>query len=139
VTLPEGVVKGAEPRLPIIRSANEAVALEIDRTIFSVNAVLHTAYKFTDRSHVFVQTHETRTDRWLVVLQPKATAELGEHLAGEFANELIDQQLRERLEQQFGDLRTLIVAQAFSEGNLLDPAANEGDYLTDNLDAGKHR
>jgi His-Xaa-Ser system protein HxsD len=34
--------------------------------------------------------------------------------------ELVDQALRVQLEEEFGAVRTLIVAQAFSEGNLLD-------------------
>ena len=41
------------------------------------------------------------------------------------------QQLRVRLETQFGHLRTLMVAQAFSEGNLLDPSQTDGDPQTD--------
>jgi hypothetical protein len=43
------------------------------------------------------------------------------------------------LEAQFNDVRTLIVAQAFSEGNLIDAHAGDGDYLSDPLGAGKHR
>ena len=60
-------------------------------------------------------------------------------IALEFRNELIDQQLRCTLEQQFKDVRTLIVAQAFSEGNLLDPDADGGDYQRDPLGAGTNR
>jgi hypothetical protein len=60
-------------------------------------------------------------------------------LALEFRNELLDQQLRCRLEEQFKDVRTLIVAQAFSEANLVDQEADAGDYHSDALSAGKHR
>jgi len=60
-------------------------------------------------------------------------------LAGDFSNELIDQRLRERLEQQFGDVRTLIVAQAFAEGNLLDAASADGDYASDPQGIGRLR
>ena len=63
-------------------------------------------------------------------MRPKAVSDL-DHLLGEFANELVDQQLRVRLETQFADMRTLIVAQAFSEGNLLDSTQIEGDIQAD--------
>lgn len=49
-----------------------------------------------------------------------------------FVNELTDQQLRTVLEAEFGALRTLVVAQAFSEGNLLDPDRDTADDETDN-------
>jgi len=99
----------------------------VEREIFSLDALLRAAYKFTDRCHVFLQSGER--GEWLAVMRPKAAMD-PDHLVGDFANELVDQQLRARLETQFGDMRTLIVAQAFSEGNLLDPAQVEGDVYT---------
>lgn len=139
MTLPKGVVEGSTTELPVTSAPDGAVALEIDRTIFSVDALLRAAYKFTDRYHVFIQTHRTQADRWSIAFHRKPEAHVPEQVAGEFANELIDQQLRQRLEQQFSDVRTLIVAQAFSEGNLLDPAGQEGDYQTDPKGIGRLR
>src|SRR5436189_5559653 len=110
--------------MPVRTRPDGTTGYEIDREVFSIDAVLRAAYKFTDRAHVFIQTHDTRPNRWLVVLRPKTEAQDTHDLAGNFANELIDQRLRERLEQQFGDVRTLIVAQAFAEGNLLDDQAD---------------
>ena len=54
-------------------------------------------------------------------------------------NELVDQQLRVQLDAEFRDVRTLIVAQAFAEGNLLDPNDERIDYRTDPREAGKRR
>ena len=134
---PEGVAQ-SEANAPARHLHDNMIALEIDRSIYSVDAVLRTAYKFTDRCHLFLQTHDTRADRWLVVIRPKAGL-IGDDVAGEFSNELIDQRLRERLEQQFGDVRTLIVAQAFAEGNLLDPTRDDADYKADPKGIGRLR
>jgi His-Xaa-Ser system protein HxsD len=135
----DGIVRSADGAIPVRPRQDGCVALEIDREVFSMDSVLRAAYKFTDRSHVFIQTHESRGDRWLVVIRPKSAETSADDLAGDFGNELIDQRLRERLEQQFGDVRTLIVAQAFSEGNLLNADRAEGDYLSDPRGIGRLR
>lgn len=128
------MLEGVDTRPNAASPASEegdCVALEIDSELFSMDAVLRASYKFSDRCHVFIQTHETRPHRWIVVMRPKNADDDRIELAGDFSNELIDQRLRERLEQQFGDVRTLIVAQAFAEGNLLDAAESDGDYESD--------
>ena len=134
----EGVVRNEAPVSPVTYRTHGLFGLEIDRALFSMDALLRTAYKFTDRCHVFIQTHETRADRWLVVMRPKDPSLTADQVGGDFSNELIDQRLRERLEQQFGDVRTLIVAQAFAEGNLLD-ADRSNDYETDPRGIGRLR
>lgn len=136
--LPEGITKSSDAQVPAQTMQDGMVGLEVDRAVFSVDAVLRAAYKFTDRFHIFVQTHNTTSSRWLVVMRPKSGS-ITIDAAGEFANELIDQRLRERLEQQFGDVRTLIVAQAFAEGNLLEPDREEADYKTDPRGIGRLR
>jgi hypothetical protein len=68
--------------------------------------------------------------RWAAYLSVADEAVL-DSLVGEFCNELTDQQLRVVLEKEFGELRTLIVAQAFSEGNLLDPDRETADDKAD--------
>ena len=134
----DGLLRVDDAVSPVTARPHGVIALEIDRALFSMDALLKAAYKFTDRCHIFIQTHETRTDRWLVLMRPKQTAQTGDQLSGDFSNELIDQRLRERLEQQFGDVRTLIVAQAFAEGNLLD-ADRSGDYHADPRGIGRLR
>jgi len=137
---PEGIYVAEVGPEVLERRELDATSLEIDRELFSADAVLRTAYKFTDRWFIFLQTHVTRGHRWLVVLKPKPTApSITEDVVGEFANELIDQQLRLQLERQFGDVRTLIVAQAFAEGNLLDPGREADDYKADPLGIGRLR
>lgn len=112
------------------------VALQVDLALYSVDAVIRAAYKFTDRCYLFL----SRSGGSLIaaIVPKRKDADL-EDLLGQFSNELIDQRLRESLDQQFGQVRTLVVAQAFAEGNLLDPVQDNGDYQSDPRGAGRRR
>ena len=125
--------------LPIWRSEDDrTVAVAVDPAVYSMDAILKAAYKFTGDFYAFV-THSSEVPAAvLVVLRPKK-GDASPDVAGTFANELVDQQVRCNLDAQFGPLRTMIVAQAFAEGNLLDPARDDGDYLTDPQGAGRRR
>jgi His-Xaa-Ser system protein HxsD len=129
VTLPNGIESQPGASVPVVTRANGFFGVRLAREVFCLDALLRSAYRFTDRCHVFLESGDD--DRfWLAVLRPKGEAD-ADVLVGDFANDLIDQQLRMRLETQFGHLRTLMVAQAFSEGNLLDPSQIDGDPQTD--------
>ena len=115
------------------------VAVPIDLRLYTVDATIRASYKLTDRCFVLLQHDEENSERLVAYLVGKSASSDLSAIVLEFQNELIDQQLRVRLEAQFGDVRTLIVAQAFSEGNLVDPVADDGDYRNDALGAGSHR
>jgi His-Xaa-Ser system protein HxsD len=114
------------------------VAVPIDLTLFSIDAVMRAAYKFTDRCIVLLRRDDD-PNILVAFLAGRSTSTDVSTIVLEFNNELLDQQLRCRLEEQFSDVRTLIVAQAFSEGNLIDPDADDGDYRNDPHGAGTHR
>ena len=115
------------------------LALPVDLTIYSLDAVIRAAYKLTDRCFTFLERHPDRETEVVVYIVGRSQSSDLSALAFEFRNELVDQQLRCRLEEQFKDVRTLITAQAFSEGNLIDGDADEGEYRSDPLGAGTHR
>jgi His-Xaa-Ser system protein HxsD len=121
-------------------SATAGVSFRVDTSMYPISAVTRAAYKFTARYHVAIRREAEDSSIVTVTLTPKspsildATAE--RVLMGDFENELIDQRLRESLEAEFGALRELIVAHAFSDTNLLDPARDDGDYVEDPLGIG---
>ena len=115
------------------------IAVPVDLTVYSLDAALRAAYKFTDRCFALVQRNPEREGEAVVYLVGRSRSADLSALALEFQNELLDQQLRCRLEEQFKDVRTLIVAQAFSEGNLIDGDADDGDYRSDPRGAGTNR
>jgi His-Xaa-Ser system protein HxsD len=115
------------------------VSIDVDTTIYSISAVMRALYKFTGKYHgALARPAAPGEARLTVTLTPKATTSRVDDtaLTGDFLNELLDQQLREALEAEFGGIRELIVAHAFADTNLLDPARDEGDYVNDPLGIG---
>lgn len=134
-------MEGIENRAaqPIALSLGDSTAvLQVDTTIYCLDAVLRACYKFTDRCYLFLTRETESPDLVNVFLMSKSRDHIG-NITGEFCNELVDQSLRLSLSQEFGPIRELIVAQAFSEGNLLDPQRDEGDYERDPLGISKRR
>ena len=117
-----------------------SVSIEVDTQLYAIPAVLRAAYKFTGHYHVGLRRpDDVNEPKLTITLAPKSPGARVDdaQLRGDFLNELLDQALRERLEAEFGPVRELIVAQAFSEANLLDPARDDGDYDTDSLSIGR--
>lgn len=105
--------------VPSLWSTGDYVSLEADPTIYPVRAAVAAGYKFSDRAFVWLQSSPNAT-HYHICIKPKNSAADATDLVDAFVNELLDQTLREQLNQQFAPLRTLITAQAFAEGNLLD-------------------
>jgi His-Xaa-Ser system protein HxsD len=112
--------------LTVLDSAH--VAVRIDQAIYSLEAILRAAYKLSDRCHILLDSHDGNVTAF--IMGQTAEDAVAAHV-GSFVNELLDQQLRVQLEAQFGPLRTIIAAQAFAQGNLLDPRRENDDYDRD--------
>lgn len=128
-------VKPADPRLPEIDEDGRSGALEVDLSIFPASVVLRAAYKLTGRAHVFVERVEEGATRVAVTFRAKGGHDL-DAVIGDFANELIDQRLREEMAREMAPIREMVVAQAFAEGNLLDELRDAGDFEDDPLGIG---
>jgi His-Xaa-Ser system protein HxsD len=111
------------------------LAVEVDLSLYSLQAVFRACYKFTNHCYLFLS--HTEDPGWLAVtLLAKDGNQASHNLAGALYNELLDQQIRETLSLEMGPIRELIVAQAFAEGNLLDSMRDEGNYQEDPLGIG---
>ena len=130
-SLADGIKTTPPPQLRAWTLTGTRIAVEVDLSIYSLEAIVRAAYKFTDRCYVFLSRDPNQPGAVITVLTPKDQTTDLEAVVGDFSNELVDQRLRASLEAQFGQVRTLIVAQAFSEGNLLDPVQDDGDYRSD--------
>src|SRR5438105_3814339 len=84
------------------------LAVPVDLSIFSLDAAMRAAYKMTDRCVVFLQRNPENTEELVVFLAGRSPNADLSSIALELQNELLDQQLRCRLEAQFSDVRTLI-------------------------------
>jgi His-Xaa-Ser system protein HxsD len=108
------------------------IALELDLSVYSMQAIRAASYKFTDRCYVYLALGATARTVVAVLAAKDARVSLAVNaLLGDFFNELLDQQIRESLAAEFGPLQDLIAAQAFAEGNLLDPERDDADYRSD--------
>ena len=104
---------------------------DLDAAVFRLAAVKKAAYKFGGRCHIDIRLANATTIR--VVLRPKTEGDATAALAGEFRNEVLDQELREVVGEETQAVRNLILAQAFSRTSLLDPPGETADYRTDPL------
>src|SRR5262245_42781576 len=85
--------------------APREITFEIGEDIYSTDAIFGTAYLFIDRAYVFLTRPRDKVVR--VRLRTRAeTDEAGlEALAGEFANELLNQVMRHRISQSTANIR----------------------------------
>src|SRR5713226_5212049 len=104
------------------------IALALDLSVYSIGAIRAASYKFTDRCYVYLALGDAARTVIAVLAAKDTHASLAvDALLGEFVNEILDQQIRESLAAEFGPLQALIAAQAFAEGNLLDPERDDAD------------
>ena len=115
--------------VPAIATGRRTSCLSLALSVYSLRSVLAAAYKLSNRIAVLVDSDGE--ERLAVFLISVDEAQVEDDVTA-FMNELADQQLGTLLEAEFGALRTLVVAQAFSEGNLLDPNRETADDETDN-------
>ena len=120
----------AAPGLPILLGENR-ISLEISEDIYALDTIQGAAYLFLDRVYVFLDRPADR--RVAIVLKSKTSTDAAalEALAGEFANELLNQALRKAIGASNAKIREFIIAKAFFS---LD-APSSIDKLLAELDA----
>lgn len=84
----------------------------LSKEFFEREPVFAAAAKFTERYYVGIQPHGD--DSFEVSISSKTGEDDAASTIKTFCNELIEQQVRHDLQNRFGKLREIIVAQAFS-------------------------
>ncbi|MCI0626500.1 MAG: His-Xaa-Ser system protein HxsD [Acidobacteria bacterium] len=102
----------------------------VDSRTYSIESLFRVCYLFTDRCYLFLTRDEALPIVTVRITKKNANTDLAT-VAGEFANELINQQVRADIAFETKPIRELIVAQAFAEADLLDRVGSRGDYNTD--------
>lgn len=88
----------------------DPVILYLDSKIYSLQAVKRASYDFTDRCYITISQDDSEKIALSVITKENAP----NYIIQELMNSLLDHQIRADLEQEFGGLRTIIVAQAFA-------------------------
>jgi len=101
-----------------VRKEDGRVELELDTNFFCKEAILKTAYQFTEQCHFKVETAGAGAVR--VVMSPKDLGTDIDRLVPDFLNELIDQELRVRVQRETAEIHRLIVSEAFAPLQTMD-------------------
>lgn len=112
-------------------SIQSPLHVEFDTQIYRVSAIKKAAYRFGDRCHI--QIEFGKGGKIVVTLKPKGPLNNLQRLAGDFENEVLDQELREVVGQETEGVRNLLLAQAYAQTSLLDPQGEQADYHDDPL------
>jgi His-Xaa-Ser system protein HxsD len=102
-----------------VRFEDGALRLTLSMEIYSVGAILRSCYWLTDRCYVHLfpagNGHVEAT-----LLAKNGEGSGTSTIAWEFLNSLVDNQLRVSIQQETAAVREMIVAQAFSDVDVID-------------------
>ena len=93
------------------RLENNTLIIDVAKSLYQKETILFAAHKFTDRYYVDI-VHSQEEYISITFRKKDTTLEL-EDLSSEFCNELLDQQVRLNIENSYGNIRDMIVKQAF--------------------------
>lgn len=99
---------------PVAELEKDKFQVVVDMALYAKEPLVAACYKFTNRFYVHQQTQDDKVN---VVFESKDGNAVSEEIAKQFCNELIDQQVRHNINQQFGHIRDLIVEEAFRPVN----------------------
>ncbi len=103
-----------------VQQDEASATLLLDENIYCREAVLLASDWFTDRCYVSIS--RPGPGKLAVAIKSKTSRTELEPLLSEFQNALLDFQLRVEIGRETKQIRELIVAKAFAEGDLLDDA-----------------
>ncbi len=115
--------------------------LMVDKGIYSKDVLLKTAFSFTERAYIHL---EQNNEYWVIQWTNKEDEDINPL---EFENELIAQQIRERLLVINSDIRKIVLARAYASsvieladektnGNKID-AIDDGKQSLETMDSEK--
>jgi His-Xaa-Ser system protein HxsD len=113
---------GPETVLPqgaAIRFEDGAVLLTLSTDIYSVGAILRSCYWLTDRCYVHLAPSKDGYVEATLLAKTGNEPETSS-VAWQFLNDLVDNQLRVSIQEETAGIRDMIVAQAFSDVEVID-------------------
>jgi len=105
--------------------ADGTLVVRFDRAVYRLSAVKKAAYKYGGFFSILIEESEKST---VVSLKPTATCQNPDQAAGEFCNEVLDQELREEIAAETRGVRDLLLAHAFSKTSIIDSEMETADY-----------
>jgi His-Xaa-Ser system protein HxsD len=93
------------------RIQGDVLILEVPKELYQKEAILSSAHKFIDKCYIDIDPSPEKCI--YVSFRPKNKNLQLDNFAFEFCNELLDEQVRFNIEKSYGNIRNLIVKQAF--------------------------
>ncbi len=121
-----------EVELPWVETGG-TYCISVDTSLYSPQAILKTCYLFLDQCYLFVDAENSETSEVKVYFSSSDENTDLRKIIGEFSNRLIWQEVRQKVWAETQTVREIIVAQALTEGNILDRSGIEADYNADPL------
>jgi His-Xaa-Ser system protein HxsD len=104
---------------PVLGYANGAIELMLDLRNYRLSAVKKAAYRFADRFTAVLGTPVEDRLPLTLYFKPDTAEPVARAAARQFFQELLDQELREHIAGETNAIRTLILAHAFSNVDLV--------------------
>jgi His-Xaa-Ser system protein HxsD len=121
----------SSPQLSWVQDAtDDSLIIAVSTDLYSIGALFRVCYLFTDRCYLFLSHGEGSQVIQVLITRKNPDTNLNQ-ICGEFSNELINQKVRLDIADETRTIRELIVAQAFTEADLLDRNISESSYLDD--------
>ena len=111
--------EAALPAGAAIRFEDGALRLFLSTDIYSVGAILRSCYWLTDRCYVHLAPTNNGHIEATLIAKTGDESETSK-VAWQFLNDLVDNQLRVSIQQETAAVRDMIVAQAFSDVDVID-------------------
>lgn len=96
-----------------------AIALDLDLRSYRLAAIKKAAYRFADRFTAVLGAADGDALRVTLQFRPAIAAAAANEAVRAFYQELLDQELREHIADETNAVRTLILAHAFSQVDLI--------------------
>lgn len=118
----------------LISVCEDNLVVGFDPAVYRVSAIKKATYKFGDRFHALIRTLDNGVIE--VTLKAKLHLDDAQFMAGEYCNEVLDQELREEIADNTQGIRNLLLAHAFSKTSLLNADLETEDYHAGPLNVG---
>ena len=103
----------AKIQFPVVKLENDKFQVSVDLALYSKDVITAAIYKFSHLFYIHQQTDNSNSNLVLVIFESKDGKIITVDIPKRFCNELIDQQLRHNVNEQFGHIRDMIVEEAF--------------------------
>jgi His-Xaa-Ser system protein HxsD len=105
------IVAASESRLAFTQGPDQ-VSFAVDESVYPLEAVYGASYVFLERCYLFLSREKEGVVNVRLTSKEAATPDTLDALAGEFANELLSQTIRQRLSQSSARIREYYTAAA---------------------------